>query len=279
MTLCIAWVRKKKDSEEICVIADSCFTGGQRFLAAPKIFPLDRNDCVIACAGDTMYSFPIVEHIRQAIPLNQGLMDRSIDLTELLHSIRDITNKVLFQETEKQMEGPNFSMIIAGYSWKQKTAIIRELRYKPSERLMVLHTPKTIKKTPFAVIGDEVSSARRRIFQKLEEVGIQDGGNVNMEPLYVLLEYIRNPEIRSIDGVPQMAKVYPFMNILPFGFLTEDRQLFHFGRPLMEYETYPYPIIDLTTKKQVYMKKIKDEFERKPDRPGPLRVFPQNLEP
>lgn len=276
MTLCIAWVRKKGISDEVCVIADSCFTGGQRFLAAPKIFPLDRGDCVIACAGDTMYSFPVIEHIRQAIPLNQGLKERAIDLSDLLHSIRDITNKVLFQETEKQVEGPNFSMIIAGYSWKLKKPIIQELRYKRSERRMVLHTPKTIKRTPFAVIGDEVSAVRRNIFLKLEAEGIQNNEPVDMQPLDTLLEYIRNTDIRSIGGVPQMAKVYPCLNILPFGFLNQEKQLFHFGRPLMDYETYPFPIIDLTTREQVYMKTIRDEFERRPDHPEPLHNFPNH---
>lgn len=273
MTLCIAWVRKKGNTEEICVIADSCFTGGQRFLAAPKIFPLDRGDCVIACAGDTMYSFPVIEHIRQAIPLHQGLRERAIDLTDLLHSIKDITNKVLFQETEKQHEGPNFSMIIAGYSWKLKKPIIRELRYHRSERRMVLHTPKTIKRTPFAVIGDEVNIARHDIFLKLEADGITDNGKVDMQPLDTLLDFIKDDSIRSIGGVPQMAKVYPCLNILPFGFLDENKQLFHFGRPLMEYETYPYPIIDLTTHEQTYMKTIREEFERKPDHPEPLYNF------
>ena len=273
MTLCIAWVRKKGISNEICVVADSCFTGGQRFLAAPKIFPLNRGDCVIACAGDTMYSFPVIEHIRHAIPLNQGLKERAIDLTDLLHSIRDITNKVLFQETEKQAEGPNFSMIIAGYSWKLKQPIIRELKYKKSERRMVLHTPKTIKRTPFAVIGDEVGAARRNIYLRLEADGIKDNGPVDMQPLDTLLDFINNDSIRSIGGVPQMAKVYPCLNILPFGFLNEQRQLFHFGRPLMEYETYPYPIIDLVSREQTYMKTIRDEFERRPDQPEPLQIF------
>lgn len=274
MTLCIAWVRKKVNSDEICVIADSCFTGGQRFMAAPKIFPLDRGDCVIACAGETTYSFPVIEHIRQAIPLNQGLKDRAIDLTELLHSIRDITNKVLFQETENQEQAPDFAMIIAGYSWKFKKPIIRELRYKRSERRMVIHTPKTIKRTSFAVIGDEVSAARRNIFLKLEADGVKDNDPVDMQPLDTLMEFIDNPEIRSIGGIPQMAKVYPFMNVLPFGFRNKYRQLFHFGRPLMEYETYPYPIIDLATRQQIYMKTISDEFERRPDAPAPLHNFP-----
>lgn len=141
---------------------------------------------------------------------------------------------------------------------------------------MVLHTPKTIKRTPFAVIGDEVSAARRNIFLRLEADGIKDNGKVDMQPLDTLLEFINDDDIRSIGGVPQMAKVYPCLNTLPFGFLDEKRQLFHFGRPLMEYETYPYPIIDLNTREQVYMKGIKEGFERRPDRPEPLQNFPNS---
>lgn len=122
---------------------------------------------------------------------------------------------------------------------------------------MVLHTPKTIKRTPFAVIGDKVNKVRHDIFLKLEEDGVRVYGFVDMQLLKILLDYINDSEIRSMGGVPQMVKIYSFMNILPFGFLNEDRHLFHFGRSLMGYETYPYPIIDLQNGKQVYMKEIK----------------------
>lgn len=273
MTLCIAWVRKKRNSDEICVIADSCFSGGQRFLAAPKIFRLERNDCAIACAGDTAYSFPVVEHIRQAILLNQGLLDRSIDLTDLLHSIVDITNKVLFQETEKQLPGtigPGFSMIIAGYSWKRRKPIIRELKYNSRTKLMYLVTQSTIKRTPFALIGDNTNEARHKIFLKLESEGIENGGDVDMQPFDILMEYINNPEIRSIGGNPQMVKIYPFMNVLPFGFIDNRNNISYMGRPLTDYETFPFPILKIETKEQIYMKEIKPALKRKPEIPNPL---------
>lgn len=275
MTLCIAWVRKKHNSDEICMVADSCFSGGQRFLAAPKIFRLDRNDCAIACAGVTTYSFPVIEHIRQSISLNQGLLDRSIDLTDLLHSIVDITNKVLFQETEKQLGavGPDFNMIIAGYSWKYHKPIIREVKYNRQTKLMGIMTQSTIKRTPFALIGDETKEARHKIFLKLENEGIVNGGEVDMQPLDVLMEYINNPQIRYIGGYPQMVKIYPFMNVLPFGFIDGENNISYMGRLLTDYETFPYPIINIDTKEQLYMKEIRRELKRKPEIFKPLLNF------
>lgn len=272
MTLCIAWVRKTTQKEEICLISDSCFSGGQRFLAAPKIFPLERGDCAIACAGDTTYSFPIAEHIRQAISLNQGLRDRSIDFSDFVHSVVDIANKVLAQESEEQKctVGPGFTMIIAGYSWKMKKPIIQEMLFDAHKKLMRLHTPKSIKKTPFAVIGDHVSEVRHDIFEMLTAEGVTDHDHIDMQPLKVLMKYIEDPAIREIGGHPQMVKIYPFMRVLPYGFIDKDRQIYYFGRPLMHYETFPYPMIDLRTGEQRYMKEINEEFIRKPEPPKSL---------
>ena len=272
MTLCIAWVRKKRTSNEICIVADSCFSGGQRFMAAPKIFPLERNDCAIACAGLTTYSFPVIEHIRQSISLNQGLLDRSKDLTDLLHWIVDITNKVLFQETDKQvgMVGPEFSMIIAGYSWKYSKPIIREIKYNRKTKLMYAVKQPTIKRTQFALIGDNTGEARRKIFLKLDSDGIKNGGEVDMQPLDVLMEYINDPLISSIDGNPQMVKIYPFMNVLPFGFIDKEKSITYMGRPLTDYETIPYPIINIETKEQIYMKEVREDLKRKHEILKPL---------
>lgn len=241
-------------------------------MAAPKIFPLERNDCAIACAGFTCYSFPVIEHIRQSISLNQGLLDRSIDLTDLLHSIVDISNKVLFQEADKQrgMVGPEFSMIIAGYSWKYSKPIIREIKYNRQTKLMYAVKQSTIKRTPFALIGDETQEARRKIFLKLENDGVADGGEVDMQPLDVLMEYINDPHAHTIDGNPQMVKIYPFMNVLPFGFIDKDKNIYYMGRPLIDYETIPYPLINLETKEQSYMKEVREDLKRKHATSQPL---------
>lgn len=60
MTLCIAWIRTRKREESLYMIADSRFTGGDCFDGCPKLFPLGRGDCALACAGATEFSYPIV---------------------------------------------------------------------------------------------------------------------------------------------------------------------------------------------------------------------------
>lgn len=289
MTLCIAWVRQANEKEEILMAADSCFSGGQRFLAAPKLFPTRRGDCAFACAGMTQYSFPIVEHILRAFDINQKLRDRASDITDVMHIIADIANKCLHEEIAPEYaslpgDGPGFSMIIAGYSWKKKKTVLRILSFDWSKMKMEICKVPTILGFQCAVIGDKevIGPCRGRIHHKLY-ADIQEGSTLNMQPLDILLDYISDTAYTTIGGYPQLLKIYPFMNILPFGFLhrAEDNahdttnllrgkdengnQCFitYFGRPLLKYETFPYPIIDLRTKEVRYMYERKGETEFK----------------
>lgn len=71
MSLCIGWIRKTKVSEEVVLVSDSCFSGGHRFVAAPKLFAMSRGDFALACAGSTTYSFSMneqYEHGPEMIP-------------------------------------------------------------------------------------------------------------------------------------------------------------------------------------------------------------------
>ena len=147
---------------------------------------------------------------------------------------------------------------------------MRELKYNSRTKLMYLVTQSTIKRTPFALIGDNTNEARHKIFLRLESEGIEDGGDIDMQPFDILMEYINNPAIRSIGGNPQMVKIYPFMNVLPFGFIDNKNNISYMGRPLTDYETFPFPIIKIETKEQIYMKEIKPELKRKPEILNPL---------
>jgi len=283
MTLCIAWVRKLPKKQEIAVVADSCFTGGQRFYAAPKIFPLKRNDCVLACAGDTAYSFSVVEHIMRAVDLSPKIKHRVIDITDMKQYLLDITNKCLLEEHDvstcmegDRQKGPNFSMILAGFSWKQNTPIIYEIKYKSSKKKMDVHTQPTIKKIKFAVIGDCAKEVRHRIYEKLDEEGVEDGGVVDMQPLDVLMEYIENPksETQFIGGYPQMVKIYPFSRVLPVVLKLHKENgetlLTYYGRPLLKYEIVPFPIYDVKEKKTTYMKEVSPEYTLESEKLGEL---------
>lgn len=108
-------------------------------------------------------------------------------------------------------DGPDFSILIVGYSWKKKDFQIFEMRYRPKDQKMIASRAKTIKKIKFGVIGDAVTLVRKRLHDKLANDGINDNGDIDMQPLEVLIEYIKDSQYRSIDGMPQMIKIYPYM--------------------------------------------------------------------
>lgn len=268
MTLCVGWIRKLHTTEEICLAADSCFSGNQRFYAAPKVFPLGRGDCAIACAGDTSYSMPVVEHIMRAIEINGPVRERSYDFLQIVHLIEDITNKCLFEEQEMQLndeEGPDFSMIIAGYSWRLLHSRLFILKYNKHARKMKANRVSTMMKTEFAVIGDKdiINPYKRKVYRVLESEGVVPGEAINEQPLRVLIDFINDKKRDTVAGHPQMVKIYPFMRILPIGFYyPQSGDIYYYGRPLLNYETFPYPIYDINQKVFKFMKTNTNEFKR-----------------
>lgn len=268
MTLCVGWIRKFSETEEICLAADSMFTGGgSRLPVAPKLFPISRGDCAIACAGNTGYTMPLVEHINHAVEINQPIQDRAYDLFHFVHLVEEVINSCLGRELEKQeneREGPDFSMILAGYSWVKKKSFLYTISYDNSICKMRARPAKTIMGTPVAVIGDYdlIPSARRSIYLALEKANINKGDPFGYEPLDVLSDYINDKTIDSIGGHLQMLKVYPFMKVLPIGFFyPETKRIYYYGRPLLKYETFPYPIYDMGDKQFKFMKVTSDYFE------------------
>ena len=278
MTLCIGWIRKKKDKQELILASDSYIgcADDHRFVAAPKLFPLKRGDCAIACAGSTQYSFPVVEHLMRAMELNGPVNDRAKDFLDIVHTIEDIINLSLHEETIKQFDSPDFTMILGGYSWRKQCFKFFIIKFNKRQKKMVASPAPTIQGVPFAVIGntDIIGKVRGEIHNRLEEDGFKETKTVDMQPLDILMEYIDNKEIHSIAGYPQMLKIYPFMRTLPIGVKSRtDNTIYYYGRPLLTYETFPYPIWDLDQKKMCYMKEVVPEFAREHEEVEPLKQF------
>lgn len=276
MTLCIGWVRKIKETEQICMIADSCVTGGQKFLATPKLFPLKRGDCALACAGLTEYSFPVVEHIVRAMEINGPVNDLAKDFLDIVHLIVDITNKCLSEEQDELPYNPSFSMMLCGFSWKKKAPHLFKILYDKKLRKMRHSSVKTILGNQVVVIGNKtiVPEVRKAIFDAVAPDGRNQAYPIDMQPLDVLMKYINDSSHNSIDGHPQMLKIYPFFKILPIGLKSvNDNNIYYYGRPLLSYETFPFPIMEIETKAIKYMKMTTEEFERKKEIVGPLKQF------
>ena len=288
MTICVSWIRRVGRAKELMLASDSLLNGGGDFMEAPKIFPLRRGDCAIACAGDTSYSFPIVTHILQSIELNVKSSTRAQDFTDLVHYFEELMNSCLasvVNPISDKDKGPDFQMLFVGYSAKLKDFRMVVFQYDKNRKIMKRSTEKTLKKNKVAVIGDKgvarkgelnlVSKYRRELFLRLEADGIGDNGFIDMQPLDVLDNFIKDGQYRTVSGHLQMLKICDFMSILPYAIMEDNNpeNIYYMGRKLMNYETFPYPIYNVERHETFFMKETKEEFKRSEQEIAKLSQF------
>lgn len=288
MTICVSWIRRCGRNKELMLASDSLLNGGGDFTEAPKIFPLKRGDCAIACAGDAGYSFPIVTHIIESIDLNVKSRTRAQDFVDLVHYFEELMNSCLSSVIDPMADrekGPDFQMLFVGYSAKLNDFRMVVYQYDKNRRIMKRKKMPTLKKNKVAVIGDLgiarrgelnlVSLYRRQLFQRLEIDGIEDNGPIDMQPLDVLCYFISNNQYRTVGGHPQMLKICDFMSTLPYAIMEDNNpeNMYYMGRKLMNYETFPFPIYNLQKHEVFFMKETKEEFKRKSQEIKKLNQF------
>lgn len=252
MTLSLAWVRQINDTQEIVVATDSRLRFGCEWDCCPKIITLPRKDSVICFAGDTMHAYPIMLQIRNAIEMYPKLLSRALDITEARgHFIRLMNKMRLFigdlPSNLKKPEAPDTFFILAGYSWAEQGYKIWIIKYDKNSDQFIHETPSTIMHNPIAVTGDDVGEVRHRIFKLMESRGKKNDDGMDMEPFEVLRDKIREKSHVAIGGPPQIVKIYKHMNIMPYGVFwptKESKQVTFMGRPILNYELVPYPILD-----------------------------------
>ncbi len=93
--------------------------------------------------------------------------------------------------------------------------------------------------------------ARDRLVRLLTERGLKDGVGLDMEPLEVLRDLLKERVSTHIGGPPQVIKVYQHLNTQVFGISWPDSQ----GRPavlgrvLPQGEVMHVPVLDPATLK------------------------------
>jgi len=162
-------------------------------------------------------------------------------------------------------ESPETFFILAGYSWAKKDFRIWTIKFDEKSGQFIHVKAPTIKGTPIAVAGDDVGEIRKRIFDLMESRGKKKGEGMDMEPFEILRDKIREESNAAIGGPPQIVKVYEHMNTMPYGVLWPDsksRQLTFLGRPLLNYELMPYPLLDPDTLRTTTTRIDNPEFPR-----------------
>jgi hypothetical protein len=270
MTLSIAWVRKVGDAEELVMATDSRLRFGCAWDCCPKIFTLPRNDCAISFAGDTMHAYPMMFQIRNSIEMYPKLKTRALDINKARgHFLRLISKmRESFHDLPpgaKEPEVPEIAFIFAGYSWESSKFQIWTITYDNARGHFIHGTPQTILRNSIAIAGDMSEVVRKAIHKKMNDVGKKVGDGFDMEPFQVLCEIIRTDAHPAIGGPPQLIKIYKHLNTMPYGIFWPDKQskkITYLGRPILEYEMIPYPILDPDTLKSDFMRIDNPDYPR-----------------
>jgi hypothetical protein len=278
MTLAVAWLRHVNNTEELMVASDSRLRFGMAWDCCPKLLALPRNDSIMCFAGDTMHAYPILLQIQSAVRAHPALLSRAIDLTDLRGHIIHVINEMRRNMHDpprrarvQAAEEPDVAFILAGYSWRLRQFRIGLLRFSARvERFHFTSPPgapapvgagnegggrndgagRRGRYIQFAGERADVRHARQRLHQILRDKNTLATGRLDMEPLQVLVEMIRDEGFPSIGGPPQVMKVLRHMNVLPFSVFWPDRasgRLSYLGRPLVEYERTQFLAMDPDT--------------------------------
>jgi len=253
MTLCIAWIRKVRNAEELVFASDSRLRSYGAWDSNPKIFPLARTDCAICFAGDTQFSYPIMTQIQFAIKSYKMSQSRFQDITHFQGHILNIINHMLSFKTDYEI--PDVQFIFGGYSWEREKFIIWKIYYDKHctqfvsfqvEKWKGLQSDRKI-----VYIGDYIPEYKVKLKNKLNAKNKLVEGFFDMEPFETLIEMLREKDDNSlIGGAPQLLKVYKHLNRVPFGvkWQTNEKEFTALlGRPLQDYELTSYTIINPDT--------------------------------
>jgi len=162
-------------------------------------------------------------------------------------------------------EAPETFFIYAGYSWESQAFKIWLIKYDKVTDHFIHETPQTIMKSLIAVTGDDVKEVRKRIFSLMESRGKKPGDGMDMEPFEILRDKIREKSHSAIGGPPQIVKIYKHLNTMPYGVFWPDgisKQVTYLGRPILNYEMVPFPILDPDTLLTTSLKIDNPEYPR-----------------
>lgn len=250
MTLVAAWVRTvNPESRELWFAADSRLTGGLIWDTAQKLFPLPRNDSLLAFAGQTIYAYPLITQILAYVSSYERAKSRSLDLPEFKGHIGRMANDMR-DVIKESVDGDQMlcELLLGGFDWRASKFRVNALDLRDNGNYEFTGVQR-LKKVPlrggkpglrykFFGSTEAVEKANDLMAKIITRNKLYETG-LNIEPLKVLIDVINDNSIRDVGGSPQIAKIYPHPNCIPMNVRWNGR-VFLYGRRLLEYETNRY---------------------------------------
>ena len=168
MTLVVAWTRKTHTGRELWMLSDSRLSGGKIWDYGPKIFSIGRSDAIIAFAGDTSWTYPLIAQITSYVESFINLRDRVVDVADLCDQILQMLNESLSfvrDPAHPSMALPDCSFVFAGYSARKKDFFLRRIKFQSKIKKFLPTHPKSYGGELVTYVGDEepVKAAVRRM--------------------------------------------------------------------------------------------------------------------
>ena len=249
MTLCTAYIRQANNTEELIFATDSCLTGGEKWKHGIKLFELQRKDCLLCFAGDTMRAYPLVLNLVSSIHFDKYLESPYSTLEEVLEFLSELFTKLVkaiteVDKTRIHLERGSAEFLFGGWDWQKGTNgsfRVWKLYYSPeTEGFIFNELTNSSNQTMFytfmgnaSSFGDIEKEAKDR-FKKLLSDEDKIGSKLDMEPLRILCGISLDPSIREVDGSLQIAKVYKSNRTEFFGIYWESSK----GKPCFQGREY-----------------------------------------
>lgn len=251
MTLVAAWERQTAEGPELVFAADSRLRQGGEWDTCPKIFVLPRGDALLAFAGDTLWTYPIVLQTIAAMNAFEPSRERRFPLNRAKAHIMRTINDMMVRGTAPLSELHNairFEFLFGGWSWRTQGFQLWRLYWHAQHKCMDFDPIEDAASGRVAFIGDRASAggpnvvgdAKRRLTSALRKAHgeLRRGLPLDMEPWQVIVDMLRERSHTTIGGAPQLAKTYPHLNSLIFPVYWPDSKgpLTLGGRQLLDYE-------------------------------------------
>lgn len=254
MTLCAAWIRHTPaGDQELLFATDSCLSAGERWEAGVKLFELPRRDCFISFAGDTSRAYPMILNLIQTLNASPTLSNPQTDLLDLLRH-----TKALFTDLAQAIDLSQLSrrdypsarseaqFIFGGWRWHSSEFYVWRLSYNSNSETFTEKRCFLDDSEPVCFIGD--IPADELILELREEIGMESV-KLDMQPLKLLINKVRNTNFSGISGAPQIGKIYRSGNSKLFGVMwqSSDGQPHYHGRPVIGIQNQVHQYFDPDT--------------------------------
>ena len=218
MTICTAWIRKVANVEELVFVTDSRLRSFGSWDCNPKIFTFSRTDCVMCFAGDTMFSYPMMIQLKNAVDANEKIRNRRQRLSVFKGVLIKILDGML--EHKSDYEIPDVEFLFGGYCWHEQKFKLWKIIYQKNIKKFTQHIVRwwqgvgsDIKVT---FIGDYTDEARDLLIENLKVKNKLKEGGLDFEPFEAIRDLLRDPDAQTkfpaIGGAPQIIKVYKSLN-------------------------------------------------------------------